>query len=50
MIYKSDDDIETREIEILKQHNGITYINQGVKAGERVMTKFQLLVYDALND
>jgi cobalt-zinc-cadmium efflux system membrane fusion protein len=50
MVYRADNDIETREIEIFKQYNDITYLKQGVKAGEKVMTRYQLLVYDAMND
>lgn len=50
MIYRADDDIETREVEIHKEQNGTAYLVRGVKVGEKVMTKYQLLVYDALND
>lgn len=50
MVYKADDDIETREVTIHKDTGKITYIESGLKEGEKVMTKFQLLVYDALND
>lgn len=50
MIYKADDDIETREVTIYKDNGEVAYIESGLKEGEKVMTKFQLLVYDALND
>jgi membrane fusion protein, heavy metal efflux system len=50
MIYKSDSEIETREINIYKEQSGVTYIESGLKPGEKVMSKYQLLVYDALND
>jgi cobalt-zinc-cadmium efflux system membrane fusion protein len=50
MVYKSDDRIETREVEIFKEYNGIAYLTKGVEPGEKVMTRYQLLVYDALND
>jgi cobalt-zinc-cadmium efflux system membrane fusion protein len=50
MVYKSDTEIETREIRIHKDHSDVTYIESGLNAGEKVMTKYQLLVYDALND
>jgi cobalt-zinc-cadmium efflux system membrane fusion protein len=50
MVYKSDDQIETREVKIFKEQGGVSYINSGLQAGEQVMTKYQLLVYDALND
>jgi membrane fusion protein, heavy metal efflux system len=50
MVYKSDDQLETREVKIFKEQSGITYIESGLQEGEQVMTKYQLLVYDALND
>jgi cobalt-zinc-cadmium efflux system membrane fusion protein len=50
MVYKADDDIETREVTVYKDNGRVVYIQSGLKDGEQVMTKFQLLVYDALND
>lgn len=50
MVYIADDNIETREVTVYKDNGKITYIESGLKEGEKVMTKFQLLVYDALND
>lgn len=50
MVYLSDDKIETREVAVYKENQNTTYIESGLKEGEQVMTKFQLLVYDALND
>ncbi len=50
MVYKADNDIETREVTIYKETADITYLEAGLKEGEKVMTKNQLLVYDALND
>lgn len=50
MVYKSDTVIETREITIYKENQNITYIQSGLDKGEQVMVKYQLLVYDALND
>lgn len=50
MVYNSDTNIETREVSVYKDTGTIAYINSGVKVGEKVMTKYQLLVYDALND
>ncbi len=50
MVYKSDDQIETREVKIFKEQSGVIYIESGLQEGEQVMTKYQLLVYDALND
>lgn len=50
MVYKADDDIETREVTVYKDTGKIAYIESGLSAGDKVMNKFQLLVYDALND
>ena len=50
MVYIADDHNETREVIVAKDLNGIAYLDSGVKPGEKVMTKYQLLVYDALND
>lgn len=50
MIYKNRSNIETRRIEIYRQVGDITYVSEGLKEGEKVVTKNQLLIYDALND
>lgn len=50
MIFKDKFNIETREVEIYKQGAGTTYISKGLKDGEQVISKNQLLIYDALND
>jgi cobalt-zinc-cadmium efflux system membrane fusion protein len=50
MVYVSDDKIETREVTIYKENQNITYLESGLDKGDQVMVKYQLLVYDALND
>lgn len=50
MIFKDKYNIETREVEIYKQGTSVTYISKGLKDGEKVISKNQLLIYDALND
>lgn len=50
MVYKGNCNIETREIEIYETIGDITYIKSGLKEGEKIISKYQLLVYDALND
>jgi membrane fusion protein, heavy metal efflux system len=50
MIYKDKFNIETRPVDVYRQVGETTYIKSGVKDGEKVMTKEQLFVYDALND
>ena len=50
MVYESDDKIDTREVIVYKDNGKIAYIDSGIKEGEKVLTKYHLLVYDALND
>jgi cobalt-zinc-cadmium efflux system membrane fusion protein len=50
MVYRDRDNIETRPVELLHQTNGATYIVSGLQAGEKVISKNQLFIYDALND
>jgi len=50
MVYKSDENIETREVKIFLENSGTAYLESGLNEGEKIMTKYQLLVYDALND
>ncbi|MES2382573.1 MAG: efflux RND transporter periplasmic adaptor subunit [Bacteroidota bacterium] len=50
MIFKDRNNIETRQVEVYRQVGDTTFISSGLKAGEKVMTQNQLLVYDALND
>lgn len=50
MVFNSRTDIETREVTLLKSLGDVAYIRTGIKPGERVIAKNQLLVYDALND
>ena len=50
MVYHDKCNIETREIEIYEESGNTTYIKSGIKEGEKIITKYQLLVYDALND
>ena len=50
MVYHSKAAIDTREVQIYKTLAEITYITAGLKQGEKVISKDQLLIYDALND
>ncbi|GAB3993967.1 efflux RND transporter periplasmic adaptor subunit [Spirosoma daeguense] len=50
MVFKNRSDIETREVDVLKSLGSIAYVRQGVKPGEKVISKNQLLVYNALNN
>ena len=50
MVWKADDEVETREISVYRETEKKVYVESGLKASETVMTRYQLLVYDALND
>ncbi len=50
MVFKDKRNIETRKVEVYRQLGEITYIKNGVKEGETVISKNGLLIYDALND
>jgi cobalt-zinc-cadmium efflux system membrane fusion protein len=50
MVYHSRSKIETRAVEVYRSLANRTYISDGLKPGETVISKNQLLVYDALND
>ncbi|MPR32284.1 efflux RND transporter periplasmic adaptor subunit [Salmonirosea aquatica] len=50
MVFKDRNNIETRPVGVFRQIGDVTYLTAGLKAGEKVMTANQLLVYDALND
>ena len=50
MIFKDRFNIDTREVEVYKTDEDITWITQGVKPGEVVISHNQLFIYDALND
>lgn len=50
MVYKDKCNIETREIELYETVGNTAYIKSGLKEGEKIITKYQLLIYDALNN
>lgn len=50
MVIRDKSHLDTREVEVYKQVQDVTYISKGLKAGEKVISKNQLLIYDALND
>lgn len=50
MVYKDKCHIETREVEVYKANGDVTYIKSGLSEGEKIISQYQLLVYDALND
>lgn len=50
MVFADKEHIETREVDLYRQLDGMAYLNSGVKEGETVITQNTLLIYDALND
>lgn len=50
MIFKDRYNIHTREVEVYKTADDFAWLSSGVEAGEIVISKNQLFIYDALND
>ena len=50
MVFHSRSKIETRPVDVYRSLANRTYIKTGLKDGETIISKNQLLVYDALND
>lgn len=50
MVFKSKNQIETRQVEVYHQLGDVTYITSGLDEGDNVISKNGLLIYDALND
>ncbi|HVW95547.1 MAG TPA: efflux RND transporter periplasmic adaptor subunit [Mucilaginibacter sp.] len=48
VIYNGPCDMKVREVSIIKTVDDITYIASGLRPGERVISKNQLLLYDAI--
>src|SRR5690554_4248759 len=48
LVYQDDCHIEAREVNLLTQKNGLTYIQSGLSEGEKIISKKQLLVFEAL--
>ncbi|AMR31314.1 efflux transporter periplasmic adaptor subunit [Mucilaginibacter sp. PAMC 26640] len=49
VIYNSKCDLQVREVGVIKTVDGITYVS-GLKPGEKVVSKSQLLLYQALTE
>jgi len=50
MVYNDKCNIETREIELYETVGNTAYIKGGLKEGEKIITRYQLLIFDALNN
>ncbi|HWV65069.1 efflux RND transporter periplasmic adaptor subunit [Chitinophaga sp.] len=50
LVFKDKFNIAVREVEVDKTAGDITYLSSGLAANEKVISKNQLLIYDALKD
>lgn len=50
LVYKSACDIEIREVSLYTKRNETTYIESGLEENEKIITKNQLLIFEALNN
>ena len=50
LVYHGRDSVETRAVQAARSINGHTYIQSGIRAGEQIISRNGLLIYDALND
>jgi membrane fusion protein, heavy metal efflux system len=50
IVYKSDCDLSVRQVEVIQTVEHSTYISSGLNAGERIISKNQILFYRALTD
>ncbi|KIC95084.1 RND transporter [Flavihumibacter solisilvae] len=50
MVFNDKHNIETRKVSIYRELGDVTYISEGLNAGETIISKNGLLIYDALND
>lgn len=50
LVYNNDHNIQIREVQLLKQVGDITYIREGLKTGETVISQKGLLVFNAIRE
>ncbi|NVO19596.1 MAG: efflux RND transporter periplasmic adaptor subunit [Bacteroidetes bacterium] len=50
LVFKDKSNIEIREVSLYKSAGDITYIENGLKAGEKIILNNNLLIYDQLTD
>ena len=50
VVFKSRTDVKIKEIQVLKQLGEVTYVSEGLKEGENVITNNQLLIYRSLKN
>jgi cobalt-zinc-cadmium efflux system membrane fusion protein len=50
VVYNDACNVENKEVNVYKTLNGVAFLHSGVKPGEKVITRKQLLIYNALNN
>jgi cobalt-zinc-cadmium efflux system membrane fusion protein len=50
LVFKDKYNIQVREVEPYKTSGGLAYLSKGLNPGEQVISRNQLLIYNALND
>lgn len=50
LVFKDKFNIAVRQVEVAKTAGDVTYLSSGLNADEKVISKNQLLIYDALKD
>ncbi|WP_421827799.1 efflux RND transporter periplasmic adaptor subunit [Larkinella sp.] len=50
VVYRNRSDLEVREVSVHKTLRAVTYLDAGLKPGETVVSKNQILIYNALNN
>ncbi len=50
VVYQSKCNLQVREVNVIKTVDNVSYISSGLKAGEMLISKNQLLLYDALTE
>jgi cobalt-zinc-cadmium efflux system membrane fusion protein len=48
VVYNSKDDLKVRQVDVIKTVEDTTYISSGLQAGDKIISKNQLLFYDAI--
>ncbi|MGA9211232.1 efflux RND transporter periplasmic adaptor subunit [Kaistella sp.] len=50
VLFKSQSNVKVQEVKVIKQTDGLSYISDGLREGDKVVTNNQLLFYRSLNE
>src|SRR5690554_979568 len=50
VVYKGDCELEIRQVDIITQNNGTTFVAGGLEKDEQIITKNQLLIYEQVKN